>query len=108
MVNGYGFMFFFLRVSILLQALKRACLVRELQLLFLHVMGEARDCPLVEGIAVPPVHDGSDSTLAEVSYFLCQWTILIIYLTIFGSDLRYAKLTLSRLVSLPVDHIRYI
>ncbi|CAN0482405.1 unnamed protein product, partial [Laminaria digitata] len=35
------------------RALRRACLVRELQLLFLHVMGEARDCPLGPGINVP-------------------------------------------------------
>ncbi|CAN0499475.1 unnamed protein product, partial [Laminaria digitata] len=36
------------------RALRRACLVSELQLLFLHVMGEARDCPLGPGINVPP------------------------------------------------------
>ncbi|CAN0553817.1 unnamed protein product, partial [Laminaria digitata] len=35
-------------------ALRRACLVRELQLLFLHVMGDARDCLLGPGINVPP------------------------------------------------------
>ena len=44
--------------------------MREVQLLFLHVMGEARDCPLVEGTPAPPAIAAGDSTLAEVSFLL--------------------------------------
>lgn len=49
------------------RALKRACLVRELQLLFLHVMGEARDCPLGPGASDPPPLLMNDSILAQVT-----------------------------------------
>lgn len=51
--------------------MKRACLVRELQLLFLHIMGEARDCPLGPGMEVPPPLQKNASILAEV----CQESV---------------------------------
>ncbi|CAM9223025.1 unnamed protein product [Pylaiella littoralis] len=52
------------------KALRRACLVRELQVLFLHVMGEARDLPLGPGIGKPPPLTKHASVLAEV--FCCD------------------------------------
>lgn len=59
------------------RALKRACLVRELQLLFLHVMGEARDCPLGPGASDPPPLLMNDSILAQVIiYFRLLFRLL--------------------------------
>ena len=49
------------------RAMKRACLVRELQLLFLHVMGEARDVPLGPGMSDPPPLLENVSILAQVT-----------------------------------------
>ncbi|CBN79460.1 expressed unknown protein [Ectocarpus siliculosus] len=47
------------------EALNRACLVRELQLLFLHVMGEARAASLGPGMVPPPPLAEHTSVLAE-------------------------------------------
>lgn len=47
----------------------RACLVRELQLLFLHVMGEARDCALGPGMESPPPLQSYASITAEVRQY---------------------------------------
>ncbi|CAB1100282.1 unnamed protein product [Ectocarpus sp. CCAP 1310/34] len=47
------------------EALNRACLVRELQLLFLHVMGEARAVSLGPGMVTPPPLAEHAPVLAE-------------------------------------------